>query len=113
MWFQPLICLEVERSMLNVRCSCCRLPDSDLSFSVAVLRRLSSVIRHGAMPAKANDDALHLAVCAVHGIPYLLTWNFRHIANAQMRRVLGGVCARAGYAFPTVCTPDELMKGEL
>ena len=56
---------------------------------------------------------VHLAVCAVHGIPYLLTWNFRHIANAEVRRVLGGVCARAGYDFPTICTPDELMKGEL
>lgn len=84
-----------------------------LDATPAAFRLAAQFIRPGAMPAKAKDDALHLAVCAVHGIPYLLTWNFRHIANAQVRRVLGGVCARAGYAFPTICTPDELMKGEL
>ena len=81
--------------------------------STVTFRLAAQFIRPGAMPTKAKDDALHLAVCAVHAIPYLLTWNFRHIANAQVRRVLGGICARAGYDFPTICTPDELMKGEL
>ena len=84
-----------------------------LDATSAAFRLGAQFIRSGAMPTKAKDDALHLGICAVHGIPYLLTWNFRHIANAQVRRVLAGVCARAGYVFPTICTPDELMKGEL
>lgn len=84
-----------------------------LDATPVAFRLAAQFIRPGAMPLKAKDDALHLAVCAVHGIPYLLTWNFRHIANAQVRRVLSGVCTRAGYDFPTICTPEELMKGEL
>lgn len=84
-----------------------------LDATPVTFRLAAQFIRPGAMPTKAKDDALHLAVCAVHGIPYLLTWNFRHIANAQVRRVLGGICARAGYDIPIICTPDELMKGEL
>lgn len=83
-----------------------------LDATPATFRLAAQLIRPGAMPAKARDDALHLAICAVHCVPYLLTWNFRHIANAQVRRVLGGICVRAGYEFPTICTPDELMKGE-
>ena len=61
------------------------------------------------MPAKAKDDALHLALCAVHGISYLLTWNFRHLANAEIRLFLSGFCAKAIYILPIICTPDELM----
>jgi len=66
-------------------------------------------IRAEGMPARAKDDALHLALCAVHGISYLLTWNFRHLANAEIRLFLSGVCAKASYIFPIICTPDELM----
>ena len=48
--------------------------------------RLASVfLRPGLMPSRAKDDALHLALCAVHRVPYLLTWNFRHLANAETR----------------------------
>jgi len=70
-------------------------------------------VRPDCIPAKAKDDALHLALCAVHGVPYLLTWNFRHLANPENRRILFDVCAKAGYEFPVICTPDEMMKGDL
>ena len=76
-------------------------------------RLAARFIRPAAMPVKAKDDALHVALCAIHGVRYLLTWNFRHIANAETRHVLAGICAGAGYAFPTICTPDELMRGDL
>ena len=33
------------------------------------------LLAEGALPKKAADDALHVAVCAYHGIDYLLTWN--------------------------------------
>jgi predicted nucleic acid-binding protein len=35
-----------------------------------------------ALPRNAELDALHIAVAAVNGMDYLLTWNCRHIANA-------------------------------
>ncbi len=70
-------------------------------------------VRPDCIPSKAKDDALHLALCAVHGVPYLLTWNFRHLANPENRRILFDVCAKAGYELPVICTPDEMMKGDL
>jgi hypothetical protein len=39
-----------------------------------------------AMPRRAAIDAAHVAVAAVHGKHFLLTWNCTHIANAVMRR---------------------------
>jgi hypothetical protein len=61
------------------------------------------------LPPKATDDALHVAVCAYHGVDYLLTWNCRHIDNAEMKPLMRSVCAVHGYTCPEICTPLELM----
>ncbi|MCZ8105704.1 MAG: hypothetical protein O9972_48435 [Burkholderiales bacterium] len=37
------------------------------------------------LPAKADIDAVHIAAATVHGMDYLLTWNCKHIANAQIQ----------------------------
>ena len=66
------------------------------------------LIGPGAIPAKATEDAVHLAMCAVHTVPYLLTWNFRHLANVNIRLKLDYICAAAGYRLPQICTPEEL-----
>ncbi len=61
------------------------------------------------LPPKASDDALHIAVATVYGLDYLLTWNCKHIANAQIQKKLAQISLDAGYELPTICTPYELM----
>lgn len=63
------------------------------------------------LPAKANADALHIAVCAVNGVDYLLTWNCTHLANAFMIPRVNRICRAAGFEPPYICTPEELMVG--
>jgi len=70
------------------------------------------LLQAGALPAKAAEDALHIAIAATNGIPYLLTWNCRHMANAAMRPLIESVCASQGYRVPVICTPEELMEGK-
>lgn len=36
------------------------------------------------LPPKASDDAIHIALATVNRLDYLLTWNCKHIANAQI-----------------------------
>jgi hypothetical protein len=36
-----------------------------------------ALITEGALPAKAQADALHIAIATVHRVDYLLTWNCR------------------------------------
>jgi predicted nucleic acid-binding protein len=67
-----------------------------------------ALIVPGAIPAKATDDAAHIAICAVNSIPFLLTWNFKHIANAGIRLKLDYLCSMHGYKLPIICTPEEL-----
>ena len=68
------------------------------------------LLHAGALPAKAGDDALHIAVAATQGVPYLLTWNCRHMANAAMRPMIESICASKGYKAPIICTPEELLE---
>ena len=68
------------------------------------------LVQAGALPAKAFEDALHIAIAADQKIPYLLTWNLRHMANATMRPVIETVCSGKGYKAPIICTPEELRR---
>ena len=50
-----------------------------------------------------------IAVATVYRIDYLATWNIRHIADAQIRRITEGILEDNGYRRPIVCTPEELF----
>lgn len=68
------------------------------------------MVEEGPMPKEYPEDALHVAICALNGIDYLVTWNCAHLANAVMRRQLERFLEAAGYACPVICTPEELME---
>lgn len=81
-----------------------------LETTTAALALAKELVRAGALPAKAADDALHIAIAATQGVPYLLTWNCRHMANAAMRPLIESVCTRNGLKAPIICTPEELLE---
>jgi hypothetical protein len=61
-----------------------------------------------ALPARAESDAVHIALAVVNGLDFLLTWNCTHIANAALRPRIEEACRRFGYRMPVICTPEEL-----
>lgn len=71
-----------------------------------------ALIAAGAVPSAEPEDALHIALAVVNGIEYLVTWNFKHIANAVIRSKIHGVCIAEGYEPCTICTPEELLEPE-
>ena len=80
-----------------------------LSVTDEVVRFSETIVRAGAIPKKAIGDALHVALSAVHGVDYLLTWNYRHIDNAEMKPLIRRICRENDYGYPEICTPQELM----
>ena len=80
-----------------------------LDINGTVNRLAGAIAKAAALPAKANEDALHIALATVHGMDYLLTWNCKHIANAAIRNLLAAVAYDHGYGVPVICTPEELM----
>ena len=57
----------------------------------------------------AEIDALHIAIACVNEFDFILTWNFRHIANAEILSKLEILAESQGYRLPTICTPEEFV----
>ena len=81
-----------------------------LDITESVLQLASGLLQSGVIPAKAARDAAHIAISAVHGIDYLITWNCAHIANAMIIKTVQKICAQNGFSCPVICTPQELME---
>ena len=84
-----------------------------LELNQSVLDLAEQFLERSSLPAKADVDAVHIAASTVHGMDYLLTWNCKHIANAQIQRKLAEISLDSGYELPILCTPYELLGDEL
>ncbi len=62
-----------------------------------------------AMPKEYFEDSLHIAIACVHGIDFLLTWNFKHINNVQRKIAIEKTVNAYGYLCSIICTPEELI----
>ena len=82
-----------------------------LNLNQSVLDLAEQFLGRSNLPAKADIDAVHIAVATVHGMDYLLTWNCKHIPNAQIQRKLAEISIDFGYELPILCTPYELLGG--
>lgn len=80
-----------------------------LSISDEAERLASLLIKDGPIPEQYPEDALHIALATVNGMDYLLTWNFTHINNAQMKAKIISLVEAEGYLCPTICSPEELL----
>jgi hypothetical protein len=81
-----------------------------LTLSEEAVSFADRLVKEGPMPQEAVEDTLHIAVATLNGMDFLLTWNFRHIANATMRYKIERVCRLAGFEPPIICTPQELVE---
>jgi predicted nucleic acid-binding protein len=81
-----------------------------LEISEEALMLAQRLLQSKAIPQDFPEDALHVAVAVVNGIEYLLTWNYKHLANAGMRSKIETTCRELGYEAVIICTPEELME---
>lgn len=83
------------------------LPQLDVTEEARNLAR--AFVATGALPPNAVRDAAHLAVATAAHVDYLLTWNCRHLANAEILHPLEREAKARQWDLPHVCTPLELM----
>jgi predicted nucleic acid-binding protein len=81
-----------------------------ISISDVAVTLAEHLVSEGHIPQESAADALHIAIAAVNGIDFLLTWNCKHLANASHRNRIETLVEGAGYACPVICTPEELME---
>jgi predicted nucleic acid-binding protein len=64
------------------------------------------------MPQLPPRDALHVAVASYYRLDFLLTWNCKHLANANKTRHLRELNLELGLYVPQLVTPDQLQPWE-
>lgn len=62
------------------------------------------------IPERAKLDAFHLAMAAAYKMDYLLSWNSRHIASAQVQKRIQELNNELAMPTPVMCTPEALME---
>ena len=72
---------------------------------------VEAYITHKVMPNEPVGDALHLALASYHKCDFLLTWNCRHLANANKFGHIRRINTVLGLFVPTLVTPLELLGG--
>ena len=81
------------------------LPDNPKTEAIA-----SKLVIHAALPEKAQADAVHLALAALHGMDYLVTWNMRHLDKPEMREKISKVIKEQGLMPARIVSPERLME---
>ena len=80
-----------------------------VAIDASILEIVEAYIRHRVMPADPAGDALHLALASYHRCDFLVTWNCRHLANANKFGHIRRVNGLLGLLTPALVTPLELL----
>lgn len=72
--------------------------------------RVQEYIKHQVMPNDPSGDVLHLALASFHCCDFLLTWNCRHLANANKFSHIQQINLRLGWFTPLLITPLQLIE---
>ena len=75
----------------------------------AIVEIVEAYIQRLVMPRDPTGDALHLALASFHKCDFLLTWNVRHLANANKFTHIRRVNTLLGLFTPMLVTPLELL----
>lgn len=82
-----------------------------LEIESIAFRIADTYIRNKIMPADPRGDALHLALASCHRCDFLVTWNYKHLANPNKFARIRRINTQLGLFTPTLTTPEELMGG--
>lgn len=83
-----------------------------LNITMAIRDIVDTYIVRQLMPSNPRGDALHLAIASFHGCDFLLTWNCKHLANANKFAHIRRINTLLGLFVPTLTTPFELLSWE-
>lgn len=105
---------EISRGDFPARNDCLQLiePLPLVPIEPAVDEIVETYVARKVMPSDPVGDALHLALASYHRCDFLLTWNCRHLANANKFDHIRRINTMLGLIVPALVTPLELPGGD-
>lgn len=80
-----------------------------LQITEEIVEIVREYISRKLMPADPSGDALHLAIASFYACDFLVTWNCKHLANANKFGAIAAVNGILGLDVPSLVTPLELI----
>jgi predicted nucleic acid-binding protein len=78
-----------------------------------ILNLANKYIENGVIPRKSETDAFHIAICVLNNINYLVSWNYKHLANVNKEHRIKMINIRENYLNELrIITPLELLNYE-
>lgn len=82
-----------------------------IEYTNETTRLADLLVKKTLVPASSHADALHLALAAVHGMDFLITWNQKHLNNMELRSRIYAFLEKQGVTPAQVGTPEQLLEG--
>lgn len=70
---------------------------------------MTEYLKERIVPEKYRDDGRHIAVAVVNDADVIVTWNCRHMANIERKRMFNAVNMLLGYKQIDIVTPMEVV----
>jgi len=107
----PVVLEELTDGNYPTRDDCISLASSlpMLAVTQPVIDAAQFYIQRFVMPSSPAGDAFHLALASVYRCDFLVTWNCRHLANANKFDHIRTVNQQLDLFVPKLVTPLELL----
>jgi predicted nucleic acid-binding protein len=86
-------------------------PDDVLERTVEAEELAQAYLAQKIVPPAFEDDARHVAVCTVARLEYLVSWNFKHLANVRRESGFNAVNLLQGHPTLRIVAPTSLIHG--
>ncbi len=85
---------------------------TSVSINSEIEELAKTIISAGILTAKSYDDCLHIASAVVSNCDYIVSWNFKHIANIKTNRGVRLITINQGYKDISLIPPTMLLESE-
>ena len=79
----------------------------DVTAEVEILTRQYAQAR--IIPARFQDDLLHVAVAVCYRLDMIVSWNMKHLANPNKVALINAVNRKQGWPLMRIHTPQEML----
>ncbi len=113
-FISPVVLDELAEGNYPTQASCLDLVNGMplLDMHADVMEIAVAYVARKLMPRDPAADAVHLALASYYRMDFLLTWNCRHLANANKARHLEALNVQMGLGTPRLVTPHLLQPLE-
>ena len=69
----------------------------------------NAYVNNEILPAKYRNDARHIAIGVYHEVDFIVSWNYRHMVNITVKRLISSINLRMGYKPIEIISPEEVV----